>query len=109
MDRSSPNVLSVHYLELIELLSSCFSFQSGFVKAFSDSPQSFTAGFCHVERVMKSLFVRKLFLWPRFHASVVATFEKHKASTTSNSVAKCFVHKFLKAIMGKMLSFVVVY
>ena len=52
--------------------------QTGFVKAFSDSPQSFTAGFCQVERVMKSLFIRKLFLWPRFHASVSACFDKHR-------------------------------
>ncbi|XP_013404181.1 DNA repair endonuclease XPF-like [Lingula anatina] len=51
----------------------------GFVKAFSDSPQSFTAGFCQVERVMKSLFVRKLYLWPRFHASVVSCLDEHKA------------------------------
>ncbi len=55
-------------------------FQKGFVKAFSESPLSFTAGFCHVERVMKSLYVRNLFLWPRFHAAVLATHEKHKVS-----------------------------
>ena len=27
---------------------------------------------------MKSLFVRKLFLWPRFHASVMSSLDKHK-------------------------------
>ncbi|ESO97764.1 hypothetical protein LOTGIDRAFT_104289 [Lottia gigantea] len=52
--------------------------KTGFIKAFSDSPYSFTTGFCHVERMMKNLFVRKLFLWPRFHASVVACLEKHQ-------------------------------
>lgn len=53
------------------------SIQNGFVKAFSESPQSFTAGFCQVERIMKSLFVKQLFLWPRFHASVSACFDRH--------------------------------
>ena len=48
------------------------------MKAFSESPLAFTAGFCHVERVMKSLFVSKLFLWPRFQASVLACHERQK-------------------------------
>ncbi|XP_076463171.1 DNA repair endonuclease XPF-like [Babylonia areolata] len=52
--------------------------KSGFIKAFSDTPEAFTSGFCHVERIMKNLFVKKLFLWPRFHASVVSYLNKHK-------------------------------
>lgn len=52
--------------------------KTGFVKAFSDSPTAFTVGFCHVERVMKNLFVRRLYLWPRFHASVVSVMDDHK-------------------------------
>ncbi|KAK2724738.1 hypothetical protein QYM36_001283 [Artemia franciscana] len=44
--------------------------KTGFIKAFSSSPVSFTAGFCHVNRVMRSLFVRNLYLWPRFHKDV---------------------------------------
>ncbi|CAL1528126.1 unnamed protein product [Lymnaea stagnalis] len=52
--------------------------KTGFIKAFTDNPEAFTSGFCHVERMMKNLFVKKLFLWPRFHASVVSTFKRHK-------------------------------
>ena len=52
--------------------------QTGFIKAFSDSAQSFTAGFCQVERVMKSLFIPRLFIWPRFHADVVSFLDQHK-------------------------------
>ena len=48
------------------------------MKAFSDNSVAFTSGFCQVERVMKSLFVRKLYLWPRFQASVVALLDTHK-------------------------------
>ena len=42
----------------------------GFIKGISDSADSFSAGFFKVEKVMKSLFVKKLFLWPRFHVTV---------------------------------------
>ncbi|KAK0052104.1 DNA repair endonuclease XPF-like isoform X2 [Biomphalaria pfeifferi] len=52
--------------------------KTGFIKAFTDDPESFTSGFCHVERMMKNLHVKKLFLWPRFHASVVSSLKKHK-------------------------------
>jgi len=52
--------------------------QTGFVKAFSDNSIAFKSGFCQVERIMKSLFVRKLYLWPRFQASVVALVDMHK-------------------------------
>ncbi|CAG0916923.1 unnamed protein product [Notodromas monacha] len=53
--------------------------KTGFVKAFSCSPLSFKSGFCQVSRVMRSLFVGKLFLWPRIHASVKACLEKDPA------------------------------
>lgn len=52
--------------------------QTGFVKAFSSSPESFTRGFCRVERVMKPLFVRNLYLWPRFQAVVNSSLERCK-------------------------------
>ncbi|XP_006812643.1 DNA repair endonuclease XPF-like [Saccoglossus kowalevskii] len=52
--------------------------KTGFIKAFSDQPQCFASGFCKLERVMKNLFVRKLYLWPRFHVDVKACMDKHK-------------------------------
>ncbi|XP_042856458.1 DNA repair endonuclease XPF-like [Penaeus japonicus] len=52
--------------------------KTGFVKGLSSSPLSFTAGFCHVERVMRNLFVKKLYLWPRFHMDVNACLERCK-------------------------------
>uniref|UniRef100_A0A8C1BHW7 DNA repair endonuclease XPF n=2 Tax=Cyprinus carpio TaxID=7962 RepID=A0A8C1BHW7_CYPCA len=52
--------------------------KTGFIKAFTDKATSFSSGFCKVERVMRNLFVKKLFLWPRFQASVNATLDKHK-------------------------------
>ncbi|XP_026538254.1 DNA repair endonuclease XPF [Notechis scutatus] len=52
--------------------------KQGFVKAFTDNALAFSTGFCHVERVMRNLFVRKLYLWPRFHAVVHSFLERHK-------------------------------
>ncbi|XP_032248116.1 DNA repair endonuclease XPF isoform X1 [Halichoerus grypus] len=50
----------------------------GFIKAFTDNAVAFDTGFCHVERVMRNLFVGKLYLWPRFHAAVNSFLEQHK-------------------------------
>nr|XP_004652331.1 DNA repair endonuclease XPF [Jaculus jaculus] len=50
----------------------------GFIKAFTDNAVAFNTGFCHVERVMRNLFVKKLYLWPRFHVAVHSFLEQHK-------------------------------
>uniref|UniRef100_A0A8C2YYG1 Excision repair cross-complementation group 4 n=1 Tax=Cyclopterus lumpus TaxID=8103 RepID=A0A8C2YYG1_CYCLU len=52
--------------------------KTGFIKAFTDKATSFSSGFCQVERVMRNLFVKKLYLWPRFQVSVNAALDKHK-------------------------------
>ncbi|CAK9805296.1 DNA repair endonuclease XPF [Anthophora plagiata] len=52
--------------------------KTGFIKAFTNSALAFTVGFMQIERVMKALFVKKLYLWPRFHSLVNSSLEKHK-------------------------------
>ncbi|TSK14668.1 DNA repair endonuclease XPF [Bagarius yarrelli] len=52
--------------------------KTGFIKAFTDKATAFSTGFCQVERVMRNLFVKKLFLWPRFQASVNSVLDRHK-------------------------------
>ncbi|XP_078097001.1 DNA repair endonuclease XPF [Mustelus asterias] len=52
--------------------------KQGFIKAFTDNAVAFSLGFCRVERVMRSLFVRKLYLWPRFHMAVGSFLDRHK-------------------------------
>ncbi|XP_027695290.1 DNA repair endonuclease XPF [Vombatus ursinus] len=59
----------------------------GFIKAFSDNAVAFDTGFCHVERVMRNLFVRKLYLWPRFHVAVNSFLEQHKPEVVEIHVA----------------------
>lgn len=52
--------------------------KTGFIKAFTNSPQSFTVGFGHVERIMRTLFVKELYIWPRFHSLVIQSLKKHE-------------------------------
>ncbi|XP_029178024.1 LOW QUALITY PROTEIN: DNA repair endonuclease XPF [Nylanderia fulva] len=52
--------------------------KTGFIKAFTNSSLAFTVGYSQVERVMKALFVKKLYLWPRFHAIVSNSLSKHE-------------------------------
>jgi len=82
------------FLQLLRVAIDMFRLlQTGFVKAFSDNSVAFTSGFCQVERIMKSLFVRKLYLWPRFQASVVALLDSHKVGSycSANCVNIIFV------------------
>ena len=43
---------------------------SGFVRAFSDESMQLSNSFSTLERVMRALYIRNLFLWPRFQDSV---------------------------------------
>eukprot|EP00741_Cyanophora_paradoxa_P004567 tig00000808_g4435.t1 len=49
--------------------------RTGFIKAFSDCPDSLCGGFSGVERVMKALYVRRLYLWPRYQLRVMEALE----------------------------------
>lgn len=52
--------------------------KTGFIKAFTNSSLAFTVGYMKVEQVMKILFVKKLYLWPRFHTTVNNCLSKHE-------------------------------
>ncbi|OKL63304.1 hypothetical protein UA08_01474 [Talaromyces atroroseus] len=49
--------------------------RTGFLKAFSDSPEPFTTGFAPLSNMMRNLFLRKPSLWPRFHVTVAESLE----------------------------------
>jgi len=65
-------------------------FQSGFIKAFSASSQTFTYGFTKIERIMKTLFVPKLYLWPRFHLAVKSSLDKINVISFSSVIINYF-------------------
>lgn len=48
----------------------------GFIKAFSEDAETLSRGFLKVERILKNLFLSKLFLWPRFHLTVSSGLEE---------------------------------
>ncbi|OAA62497.1 DNA repair nuclease, XPF-type/Helicase [Niveomyces insectorum RCEF 264] len=50
----------------------------GFLKAFSDNPETLTTGFAPLATTMRNLFLRKASLWPRFHVTVAAGLEGKK-------------------------------
>lgn len=54
-----------------------FANKRGYVRAFSDKPQAMISGFSKPERIMKTLFVKKLHLWPRFQVFVSEVLEKN--------------------------------
>lgn len=49
--------------------------QNGFIKALTQTPTIFMKGFATLDKTMRSLFVTKLFLWPRFRTEVSASLE----------------------------------
>lgn len=60
--------------------------KTGFIKAFTNSAEAFTFGYGHVEKVMRNLFVRDLFLWPRFHALIQKTLKPYEPISVEFSV-----------------------
>ncbi|KAG1236150.1 hypothetical protein G6F68_018878 [Rhizopus microsporus] len=44
--------------------------EEGFIKAFSERPESFVSGFAPLQNTMKALFLRRVHLWPRFQLVV---------------------------------------
>ena len=44
--------------------------RDGFIKGFTDNPDNLVSGFAKVDRLLKNLFCKKLYLWPRFHMRV---------------------------------------
>lgn len=55
--------------------------KTGFIKAFSSSAEAFTIGYGHIERTMRNLFVKQLYIWPRFHASVQQSLKPYEPQT----------------------------
>lgn len=50
-------------------------------QAVTDEPESLLRGFGKVERVLKHLFVQKLYLWPRFHVTIAEALAASKPET----------------------------
>lgn len=60
--------------------------KTGFIKAFTSSAESFSFGYGHVEKVMRNVFVRDLFLWPRFHALIQKNLKTYEPVSVEFSI-----------------------
>ena len=49
--------------------------KTGFLMAFSDSPEPYISGFAPLATNLRNLFLRKPSLWPRFHVTVAKSLE----------------------------------
>lgn len=68
-------VLKAH--KIVESCQETFALQlyrklnkTGFIKAFSSNAEAFTIGYSHLEKTMRNLFVKELYIWPRFHSQI---------------------------------------
>ncbi|WEW56770.1 DNA repair protein RAD16 [Emydomyces testavorans] len=52
--------------------------KTGFLKAFSDTPEPFTTGFAPLANMLRNLFLQKTSLWPRFQVTVAESLEGRK-------------------------------
>jgi DNA excision repair protein ERCC-4 len=52
--------------------------QKGFIKAFTEYPERFNAGFLKLEKVLKSMLLTKVYLWPRFRDTVNSCLDAHR-------------------------------
>lgn len=59
----------------------------GFVKAFSENPESFSSGFSTLSTVMRNLFLQKTSLWPRYHVRVAQSLEARKAEVVELEIS----------------------
>jgi DNA excision repair protein ERCC-4 len=53
--------------------------EPGFIKAFTDTPDALVSGFAKVDKILKALHVRKLYLYPRFHSDIRDELEQENA------------------------------
>ncbi|KNE65850.1 hypothetical protein AMAG_09818 [Allomyces macrogynus ATCC 38327] len=54
---------------------------NGFIRAFTETPESLVGGFNKLEKCLRALHVRKVLAWPRFHMLVAQTLASHPADT----------------------------
>lgn len=69
--------------------------KTGFVKAFSENAVALTRGFHHVEKLMRTLYVSRLCVWPRFHAAVKDAVSGHTPDLVDLGVQLTFRMKGL--------------
>lgn len=73
-ERVTPTSLEAFIVRLYRQVN-----RKGFLKAFSDEPESFSYGLSPLAGVLKTLCMRRVHLWPRFHEKVHESLGQRKA------------------------------
>eukprot|EP00941_MAST-03F_sp_MAST-3F-sp1_P005553 g5553.t1 len=71
--------------------------QTGFVKAFSESPEQLVNGFSKAEKVLRALSVRQLYLFPRFHVTVADSLERRGTKPDVFEITQPLTSNMLRA------------
>lgn len=74
--------------------------RDGFIKAFSEESEQLQNGFGKLERLMKMLFIKKLYLWPRFRAQIDSQLSHNQAEVIELSLP---LTPAMKAIQSAIL------
>lgn len=77
--------------------------KNGFIKGLTDHPTMFLGEYAKLEKTMKSLFVGKVLLWPRFHASIISCLKKHEPEVVEISIP---ITKSMSAIQSCLLEII---
>lgn len=72
----------------------------GFVKAFSEDPEYLQSGFGKVERLLKLLYIKKIYLWPRFRSEIISVLDKAQPEVIELSLG---LTSNMKAIQSAIL------
>jgi len=65
-----------YFMDSTSGIGSSNASRGGFIKAFTDDPAALLSGFAKIDKTLKALQVQRLFLYPRFHASVSEELER---------------------------------
>ena len=95
MNTSSTNNMSDHQHDSTNTNPILQSYRYGFVKAFTDAPDTLMSGFARVDKILKSLFVRRLYIYPRFHTVVAEELERNPpiVEEMHQSLSPKMIHK----------------
>lgn len=97
-----PNAQRVHETSIESFIIRVFrnGNRNGFIKAFSDDAENLTRGFNKVENILKRLYIKKIYLWPRFQAVVAQVLDR---STPDVIELTQSLTKHMKSIQNALL------
>lgn len=76
---------------------------NGFIKGFSEDPEFITNSFHKIEKLLKTLYLKKLFLWPRFRLEIAKALEGKGVITPNVIELSLSLTNHMKIIQSSIL------